>query len=189
MAGIDPATGGSGEGTGGVGPDDEYERPARPPVLVLGIGNILLGDEGVGVRVVEDLRQAGPTPDGVEVVDGGTAGMALIDIIAGRRHVIIVDAVKTGAAPGTIVVLRDGDIPAGFRERTSPHALGIGDVLAVLNLQGEAPHRLTLIGIEPDSLDFGLELSATVAAQVPALAERVKSELESAIAAGAAVAG
>jgi hydrogenase maturation protease len=180
LAGIDLATGGSGDAIESVGHDGEDERPARPPVLVLGIGNILLGDEGVGVRVVEDLRQAGPAPAGVELMDGGTAGMALIDVIAGRRHVIIVDAVKTGAAPGTIVILHDAEIPAGFRGRTSPHALGIGDVLAVLTLQGEAPARLTLIGIEPDSLDFGLELSPLIAARRAEMADLVRAEMAAA---------
>lgn len=180
LAGIDLATGGGGDAIESGGHNDEGERPQRPPVLVLGIGNILLGDEGVGVRVVEDLRQAGPIPAGVELMDGGTAGMALIDVIAGRRHVIIVDAVKTGAAPGTIVVLRDDDIPAGFRERTSPHALGIGDVLAVLTLQGQGPGRLTLIGIEPDSLDFGLELSPLIAARRAEMAALVRAEMAAA---------
>ncbi len=146
-------------------------------VLVLGIGNILLGDEGIGVRAVEALVERYRLPDEVEVIDGGTTGMGLLDLMAGRERVIIVDAVKTGATPGTIVRL-DGDaIPPGLRERISPHQQGIGDVLAVLTLMGEAPKELVVIGIEPADLDFGVGLSPLIEAKLDALVEAILAEL------------
>lgn len=84
-------------------------------VLVLGVGNILLSDEGIGVRVVEALQQRYRVPEGVEMVDGGTCGMDLLDLIAGRDHLILVDAVATGGPPGTVVRLEGDEIPALFR--------------------------------------------------------------------------
>lgn len=146
-------------------------------VLVLGIGNILLGDEGIGVRVVEALSARYRFPEGVQVVDGGTAGMGLLDLIAGQSHVIIVDAVKGGAEPGTIVRLEGDAVPVGFRQRVSPHSLGLGDVLALLAILDQAPQQLVVIGIEPAGLDFGVELSPIVASHLETLVNAVIVEL------------
>ena len=146
-------------------------------VLILGIGNILLGDEGIGVRAVEALLERYDLPDEVEVIDGGTTGMGLLDLIAGRERVILVDAVKTGAQPGTIVRLEGHAIPPGLRQRISPHQQGIGDVLAVLTLLGDAPKELVVIGIEPADLDFGVGLSPVIEAELDALVAAVVAEL------------
>ena len=146
-------------------------------MLVLGIGNILLGDEGIGVRAVEALIERYRLPDGVEVIDGGTTGMGLLDLMAGRERVIVVDAVKTGAPPGTIVRLAGDAIPAGLRERISTHQQGIGDVLAALTLLGDAPMELVVIGIEPADLTFGVGLSPEIEVKLAALVEAVMAEL------------
>lgn len=144
--------------------------------LLLGIGNILLGDEGIGVRAVEAFARRYAIPDGVEVVDGGTTGMGLLDLIARRERVIIVDAVKMDAAPGTIVRLAGEQVPPGLRQRISPHALGIGDVLAVLTVIDEAPGELTVIGIEPADLDFGVGLSPDIEARLDDLVDAIAAE-------------
>jgi hydrogenase maturation protease len=146
-------------------------------VLVLGIGNILLGDEGIGVRVVEALEERYTLPPGVEVIDGGTTGMGLLDLIAGREHVIVADAVKMESAPGTVFRLTGEEIPARFRQRISPHQIGLGDVLAALTLLDQAPRELVVIGIEPDSLDFGVGLSPSIAAKLDAMVDLVVTEL------------
>ncbi len=154
--------------------------PTAPPaaVLVLGLGNLLLSDEGVGVHAVAALRKRYHLPDGVDVLDGGTAGMDLLDIIAGRDHVIVVDAVRReGAAAGTLFTFRGDDIRAAFGARLSPHQLGLLDVLAATSLLGEAPGAVTVIGIVPAHLDLGLELSPTVAASLDALLARIADEL------------
>jgi hydrogenase maturation protease len=145
--------------------------------LVLGVGNILLTDEGVGVRVVEAFQRRYVASRDVDVLDGGTAGMDLLDALSGRSHVVIVDAVRTGAAPGTIVRLAGPDVPALFNNRISPHQLGIPDVLAILKLVDEEPRHIALIGIEPADLDLGLELSGAIAAKIDALVELVAAEL------------
>lgn len=158
---------------------DAGETPAASPrnVLVLGVGNILLSDEGVGVRVVEALQERHSLPDGVEVLDGGTCGMDLLDVIAGRDHLILVDAVNTGSPPGTLVRYADRDIPAVFRTKMSPHQLGLVDVLALLKLLDSEPKRVTVIGVEPASLGLGLELTPVVAARLDEAVEMVWTEL------------
>ncbi len=146
-------------------------------VLVLGAGNILLSDEGIGVRVIEALEARYDVPDTVEILDGGTCGMDLLDVIAGRDHLIIVDAVNTGSPPGTLVRLRDADIPAAFRTKSSPHQLGLQDVLAMLQLLETAPRHVTVVGVQPASLDLGLELSPIIAGRLDEMADMVLAEL------------
>lgn len=145
--------------------------------LVLGVGNILLADEGVGVRVVEAFQQRYLIPENVEVLDGGTAGMDLLDALSSRSHIIIVDAVRTGAEPGTIVRLGGRDVPALFSNRISPHQLGISDVLAILRLVDQEPEHISLIGIVPFDLELGLALSEAIATKVDEMADLVAAEL------------
>ncbi len=145
--------------------------------LVLGLGNILLRDEGVGVRVVEALVERYVLPTEVEVVDGGTAGMDLLNTLAGCDHLLICDAVRISGQPGSVVKLADAQVPALFQTRCSPHQLGLSDLLAVLTLTGEAPATLTLIGIVPADLGLGLELSPEVAAAVEPAVEHLVAEL------------
>jgi len=128
-------------------------------ILVLGVGNILLTDEGIGVRTIEALEQKYRFPDNVELVDGGTAGMELLEIMANQDHVILVDAVNTGAPAGTLVSLVDDEVPALFRNRISPHQLGISDLLGVMSLTGEIPKHFNLFGVVPYSIDTGIELT------------------------------
>ncbi len=142
-------------------------------ILVLGIGNILLSDEGVGVSVVEALERGYVLPSWAETLDGGTSGMELMEVMAGREHLIVVDAVRTGAPPGTVVLLRDSQVPALFTQKISPHQLGLCDVLMALRLTNEFPHRLTLVGVEPESLAPGIGLSPTVALAVAPALEQV----------------
>ena len=147
------------------------------PVLVLGLGNILLQDEGVGVRVIERLKQQYEFPDDVELMDGGTAGMALYEHIIDRDRLIVVDAVKTGRPPGSLVTLADDEVPSFFQSKVSPHQLALSDLLAVLKLTGEQPASITVIGVEPQSLDIGLELSELIAARVDTLVNGVVEQL------------
>jgi hydrogenase maturation protease len=146
-------------------------------VLVLGVGNILLSDEGIGVRVIEALQDRYVIPAEVEVVDGGTSGMDLLETLGGRSQVIIVDAVKTGGPPGSVVRLQGEQVPVFFRGRISPHQLGLSDVLAALTILGSEPRQVTVIGVEPADLSIGIELSPLLAARLDELVERVAGEL------------
>lgn len=136
-------------------------------ILILGIGNLLLSDEAVGVRVVERLQQDYRFPAGVTLLDGGTAGMELLDDMADRDHIIVADAVLSGNSPGTVITLEDDEVPAFFSRKISPHQLGLCDVLSALRLTGESPERLTLIGIEPKSVEPHIGLTPVVSAAVP----------------------
>ncbi len=141
-------------------------------ILVLGIGNLLLGDEAVGVRIVEALEQRYSLPAHVEVLDGGTSGMELMEAMANRDHLIVADAVLTGCAPGSVAVLHDEEIPALFTRKVSPHQLGLSDVLMALRLTDEFPQRLTLVGVVPESLEPGIGLTPVVSQAIePALAQ------------------
>lgn len=146
-------------------------------VLVLGLGNILLRDEGVGVRVIEALADRYAVPAGVEVVDGGTSGMDLLDTIAGCDHLLICDAVRADAPPASVIRLADAQVPALFRNRFSPHQLGVADLLATLVLTDETPRSITLIGVVPVDLALGLELSPEVALAAERALECLVAEL------------
>lgn len=147
-------------------------------ILVLGLGNILLGDEGVGVRVVQRINEAYSFFGPVEVLDGGTAGFDLLDTLAGREAVIVVDAVEANLAPGETVRLEDDAVPAYFRMLLSPHQLGLAEVLALLKIMDAAPKRIVLIGIQPACLDLGLNLSDVVQAKLDWLVQAVLRELK-----------
>ena len=155
-------------------------EPARAPILVLGLGNILLQDEGVGVAVIERLQRRYRVPPEIELLDGGTSGMSLLDDIRDREHVIVVDAVRTGKPPGTEVILKGEQVPAFLCNKVSPHQLALSDVLANLALLNASPHQVTVIGMEPLSLETHLGLSDLVAARLQTLTDRVIAEIEAA---------
>ena len=150
----------------------------RSPVLVLGMGNLLLEDEGLGVRALEVLQQRYEIPPDVELLDGGTTGMGLLDDISGREHLIVLDAVQTGDPPGTLVRLAGDDVPVYFSMRISPHQLGLSDVLATLELSGEKPAEVVVLGLVPQSLEMSLELSGLIAEQLATLVGSAVTELE-----------
>jgi len=146
-------------------------------ILVLGLGNILLMDEGLGVRAMEQFDSRWTVPDHVSVVDGGTCGMDMLDLIASHRHLIAVDAVKTGAPAGTLVTLSGDGVPAYFKGKLSPHQLGLCDLLASLRLQGEEPESVTLIGCVPLALGTGLQMSPETEALLPAMVQTIVETL------------
>ena len=155
---------------------DSETLPA--PMLVLGLGNILLQDEGMGVAVIERLQRRYRVSDEVELLDGGTSGMSLLDDIRNREYLIVVDAVRTGQPAGTEVVLTGDEVPAFLCNKVSPHQLALSDVLANLALMGESPHKVTVIGMEPLSLETHLGLSKLVASRLQSLTERVIEQIE-----------
>ena len=132
-------------------------------ILVLGLGNILLSDEGVGVRIVEALDAAHDLPEDVEVLDGGTSGMELLDMVAERDCLIVADAVNASRPAGSVVRLENDDIRAIFETHFSPHQLGLSDLLAALRLVDKAPRRVVVFGVVPEHLGLGMDLSPAAA--------------------------
>ena len=146
--------------------------------LVLGLGNILLSDEGVGVRVVERLLEQYDFPEGVRVMDGGTLGLDLLPYVEDASRLLVVDAVQARKPPGSLVRMVGDEIPIFLdASKVSPHQEGLQDLLAVAVLKGYLPDEVVFWGAQIESLGVGLELSAPVAAQVDALAGKVLEEL------------
>jgi hydrogenase maturation protease len=147
-------------------------------IVVLGVGNLLLSDEGVGVHVVHQLMKMA-LPPGVAVIEGGVYGLALVDVVANAHRLIVIDAVRGGEAPGTIY--RFGPEELSLRRdgcKMSVHEIGILEVIRLAGLVGQAP-QTTIIGVEPRSLEMGMELSPELQAKVPRIIELVVGELKS----------
>lgn len=147
-----------------------------PSLLVLGLGNVLCGDDGLGVVAVERLRRRGPLPEGVRLLDGGTLGLSLLGCFDGADDVILVDAVRTGEPPGTLVRLEGDEVAPAVRERLSCHQIGVADLLDALRWMGTLPRRLVLLGLVPRTLELGLERSAEVEDGLDRLVEAVAAE-------------
>lgn len=145
--------------------------------VVLGVGNAIMTDEGVGVRCVERLEATGALPAGTTAIDGGTSTHELLGDLEDLDLLVIVDAVASGGAPGSLVRLEGDQIPSAFSNKMSPHQHGINDLLATLQLIGRAPGRVVLLGVTPARIELGMELSPAVAAALPALCDRVVAEL------------
>ncbi len=147
-------------------------------VSVLGIGNVLWADEGFGVRAVEALHEGWEMPDGVTLVDGGTQGMLLLDRIESSRCVLVLDAVDFDLAPGELRLLRDRDVPNWAGTKMSLHQQSFQDLLAIADLHERFPPRLTLIGVQPQTMsDFGGSLTAPVRARIAQTVELAVAEL------------
>ena len=137
-------------------------------VLVLGIGNLLWADEGFGVRAVEALHAAYEFPATVTLQDGGTLGLLLYEPVATARRVLVFDAIDFGLPPGTLRVLRDGEVPAWGRTKLSPHQTSFNDVLALAQMNGRTPDEIVAIGVQPVELnDFGGSLREPVRDRLP----------------------
>jgi len=148
----------------------------RRPVLVLGIGNILLRDEGVGVRVMEQMQKM-HLPDDVELVDGGTAGADLLDVLAERRKIIVIDAVQADCEPGTVLRFTADDLVRPDGVGMSLHELGLGEALTMTRQLGCEPKDVVVFGIKPKDIRWGLELSEEITASVPKVVELVLAEI------------
>lgn len=146
-------------------------------ILVIGMGNVLMQDEGVGVRAVEELEQRFVIPEGVTVIDGGTTGMNLYEPILQCDQLIVADAVNTGGAYGSISRIVNEQIPAFFQTKLSNHQLGLSDLLALLTLKGEVPEHVAIIGMVPHSLEQKLGLTAEAEAGLDAMVEMLVAEL------------
>lgn len=145
--------------------------------LVLGIGNLVMADDGVGVRVVQRLQRDYRFPPGVTVMDGGTLGLDILPWLEGVEQLLMVDAIETGWEPGTVVRLVGEELPVALKTKLSPHQMGLQDLLAVAELQGFSPREMVLWGVQPAVLELGMELSPPVAAQLDTLVDRVLAEL------------
>jgi len=141
---------------------------ASGEILVLGIGNVLWADEGFGVRAVEAFHERFEVPPGVSVVDGGTQGVYLLDHVCAARCAIVFDTIDFGLPPGTLKVLRDDEVPVWADTKMSLHQATFQELLSLARLRGRFPASITLIGVQPQTLeDFGGSLSPCVRDRLP----------------------
>jgi len=146
------------------------------PLLVLGLGNVLCGDDGLGAVAVHLLHRRYRVPDGVLVLDGGTLGLSLLPRLEQAREAILVDAIRADGPPGSFVRLEGDDVAPAVAARLSVHQVGVVDLLDAARWCDCYPSRLILLGVVPESLELGVRRTAAVEAALPGLVERIVQE-------------
>ena len=142
--------------------------------LILGIGNLLNRDEGVGIHAIRALQQKNATSD-FEIIDGGTLGLNLLPLVEESSHLLVLDAIDGHKEPGTLIELAREEVPLFSTIKMSQHQLLFQEVLALAQVRGHLPAHLALIGIQPADLEVGVDLSPTVAQTLPRLIARAEA--------------
>jgi len=142
-------------------------------ILVLGVGNILLRDEGIGPYLVRELKTMS-LPGNVELVDAGIATFSLVYLLEGRKKIIIVDAAKGGEKPGSIYRLFPEQIETEKNSPFSLHDIGLMDILMT---KREKTHNLVIIGVEPEKIGWGTEISLCLKERIPRIIEVIMEEI------------
>jgi hydrogenase maturation protease len=146
-------------------------------ILALGIGNLLLKDEGAGCHAIKALRERFSFPGNVELIDGATMGLDLLPYIEGRDKLLLIDAVDFNSEPGTIKVMEGSDIKAFLDLKFSVHQIGVPDMLFAASFSGIAPPLISLVGIQPEKIEAGIELSDTLSGKFPELLDTIVEKL------------
>ncbi len=151
----------------------------QPQITILGIGNILLTDEGFGVRVIEKLFEAYEFPDNIAVVEGGVLGIHLLGTLSKADHLIVVDAVKNRQAPGTLYRLEKDELPERILMKNSLHQTDFLETLTLCQMIDKSPETIVVLGAEPDDIEtHSVELTPVVAARVDDTVAMVLRELD-----------
>lgn len=148
-------------------------------ILVMGLGNLVMSDDGLGGRVISELeKRFQPNPQ-VKLIDGGTLGLDLLPRLEGIDQLLIIDAVQMGAPPGTIFRLEGDEVPRAFANKLSVHQMGLQDLLAVAELQGHLPQQLVVIGAQAATIEMSMDFSPAMTAAFEAVIAAVLDELVS----------
>lgn len=145
--------------------------------VVLGLGNLLMGDDGLGVAALRLLAGDPRVPPDALLLDGGTLGLALLPYVQSAPDLILVDAVRGEGPAGALVRLEGDAVPDAVLRRLSVHQVGVADLVAGARLLGGWPERVVLLGAVPARIELAVELSPPVAAALPGLVELVVAEL------------
>jgi hydrogenase maturation protease len=145
--------------------------------LVLGLGNPIMGDDGLGLSALERLRRRWKVPPEIRLEDGGTWGMNLLPLLEAEQRVLFLDAIDAGRPPGSLVILEREDLPRFLAHKLSPHQIDLREVLALAELRGTLPSDLTAIGLQPARVEMGCGLSPEVEAGIEKLLEAVVERL------------
>lgn len=149
--------------------------PSR--LTVIGLGNPLMGDDGLGLAALARLIHDWDLPPTVQVLDGGTWGMNLLPMIEEAESLLFLDAIDARADPGTHIVLERDEIPRYFANKLSPHQIDLREVLALAEWRGTLPARTAAMGLQPETIEMGVELSPLLKHRLPALVEAVAQRL------------
>ncbi len=155
---------------------NEPEKEATPRIVVIGVGNLILTDEGIGIHTVKALQEL-DFPDDVKLIDGGTSPDLIAYTRAGDK-LIIVDAAKAGGEPGTIYRFKPEDLAGGKAALTSAHEMGVVENLQLMSMAGSEPKEIVIIGIEPREIKFGTELSPELERKMPEIVKAVLKEMD-----------
>ncbi|MCL2784411.1 MAG: HyaD/HybD family hydrogenase maturation endopeptidase [Propionibacteriaceae bacterium] len=132
----------------------------HPAITVMGVGNTIMGDDGIGVTLLE-LVEAACDPPGIEFVYGGIGGMSLLPVVQDADHLLILDAVA-GTTPGEVRVVTGDQIPRLLSAKLSPHQVGLLDILTAARMLGHEPNEIVVVGIVPESVDLRVGLTQVV---------------------------
>ena len=149
----------------------------RNQITILGIGNTLYTDEGLGVHALAALEEKYGTDQQVQLIDGSTDGMSLLGPVEDTDYLIVIDAINAGKEGGHIIELHGDDIPAYYGIKMSIHQLGFQEVLLASKLRERYPKNIVMIGMQPTSLELGIGLSETNEAQLPQLLKMVEQQV------------
>jgi hydrogenase maturation protease len=150
------------------------------PVLVVGVGNLIQTDDGIGIHTIRALAER-PLPEEVDLLDGGTMGIELLPWLERRDAIIFIDAVDGGMAPGTIFRFEPQQLHYEVTPKMSVHQIGLIDALAMSTLNGVAPRRIVIFGVQPAVVDWGEELTDALKPAVDKVVRRVLAEIESSV--------
>jgi hydrogenase maturation protease len=148
----------------------------QPPLLVIGIGNPLLSDDGVGLQLLEKIDEKFDH-DSVEFIDGGTQGIALLGRLENRQAIIFLDAVSLDAKPGTVHYLSKEEVLSIDSKQTTAHEGNATQILKTALLTGDLPKNISVIGIEPEKLKTDIGLSETVTNALPEALELIENTI------------
>ena len=143
-------------------------------ISVVGIGNIIMQDEGFGVRCAEYLQKITDYPDFVQIIDGGTLGMDLMPYIAGTKKLLLIDAMNIYAPVDSFHSFTGDELNAYFKDKISVHDLGVNDMLAVLKLTDNPIEEVVVMGVKPEVVSMGLDMTEKIAEKVPEVAQKAK---------------
>jgi hydrogenase maturation protease len=151
----------------------------RGEALVIGLGNPLMGDDGLGLVALDRLRTQWELPATVCLVDGGTWGMNLLPLLEDAEAVVLIDAIDAGRVPGELVLLERDDVPRFLGLKLSPHQIDLREVMALAAFRGKLPERLVVIGLQPERVEMSAELTPAVARHVGKVVTGVVARLGS----------
>ena len=147
-------------------------------IIIIGIGNTLFSDEGVGVHIIPYLEAALFDYPNIEIIEGSTDGIKLLGPVEEADYLIIVDAINTGQFSDTIITLKDQEIPSYFGIKMSIHQVGFQEVLTAAMLRENLPEKMIMFGIQPQSLKLGLEMSEVVKSKIPELVDKIVNQVK-----------